>query len=131
MKILDIISKTPEVIVERTGKPHPHHDAVHQGFSRQRDPGGYYPSYHQYRTGMAISMADGSKKKLNVDHESWMGPYWTFHPYTDVEHDMIQQTKRSVPTEYDQVKPRTPSKEPNEIHRVSPVAAQKRNKYGI
>jgi len=123
--------RAKEFLSEQTGKPHEHHDAVHQGFSRQRDPGGYYPSYHQYRTGMAMAMADGSNKKLDVDHESWMGPFWTFHPYTDKEHDMVQQVKRVIPTEYDQVKPRTPSREPHDTHHTSPVAKHKKNKYGI
>jgi len=111
-----------EFIVERTGVTHPHHDAVHQGFSKQRDPGGYYPTYHQYRTGMALGMADGGDDKIDIDHESWMGPYWTFHPYTDKEHDMIKQVTKSIPTEYHQVRPRTPSAEPEDTHKVSPVA---------
>ena len=123
--------RAKEFIVERTGTPHEQHNAVHQGFSRQRDPGGYYPSYHQYRTGMALSMSDGSNKKLDIDHESWMGPFWTFHPYTDIEHDMVQQVKKVIPTEYEQVKPRSASKEPSDTHKVSPVAQPKRNKYGI
>ena len=123
--------RAKEFIVERTGSPHEQHDSVHQGFSRQRDPGGYYPSYHQYRTGMALAMADGSKDKLDIDHESWMGPFWTFHPYTDKEHDMVQQVKRVIPTEYEQVRPRTPSKEPGDTHNVSPVAAKKKNRYGV
>jgi hypothetical protein len=113
--------RAKDFIVERTGTTHPHHDAVHQGFSRQRDPGGYYPTYHQYRTGMAIGMADGSNAPLDVDHESWMGPYWTFHPYTDKEHDMVQQVKKVIPTEYDQVRPRSKSREPDGVHKVSPV----------
>jgi hypothetical protein len=123
--------RAKEFITEHTGTPHEQHDAVHQGFSRQRDPGGYYPTYHQYRTGMALAMADGSNDKLDVDHESWMGPFWTFHPYTDIEHDMVQQVKKVIPTEYDQVKPRSASKEPGDTHKVSSVAKSKRNRYGV
>lgn len=123
--------RAKEFIVERSGKPHEHHDAVHQGFSRQRDPGGWFPSYHQLRTGMALAMADGSKEKLDLDHESWMGTMWTLHPYTDKEHEMIQQVHSAIPTEYHQIRPRTPSKEPDDVHRVSPVANKKKNKYGI
>jgi len=123
--------RAKEFIVERTGTTHPQHDAVHQGFSRQRDPGGYNPSYHQLRTGIALSMADGSNKKLDIDHESWMGPYWTFHPFTDIEHNMVNQVKKIVPTEYHQVRPRTPSREPIDTHKVSPVAQSKRNKHGV
>jgi len=123
--------RAKEFIVERTGRPHPHHDSVHQGFSRQRDPGGYYPSYHQYRTGMALAMANGGNNKLDIDHESWMGPFWTLHPFTDIEHKMINQVKKVIPTEYDQVRPHTPSREPKDTSTVSPVNKPKRNKYGI
>ena len=60
--------------------------------------------------------------KIDIDHESWMGPYWTFHPYTDIEHDMIKQVNKVIPTEYTQVKPRTKSKEPQGTYTVSPVS---------
>jgi hypothetical protein len=119
---MELTMRAKEFIVERTGVTHPEHDAVQQGFSRQRDTGGYYPSYHQYRTGMAITMANGSNDKIDIDHESWMGPYWTFHPYTDIEHDMIKQVNKVIPTEYTQVKPRTKSKEPQGTYTVSPVS---------
>jgi hypothetical protein len=114
--------RAKEFIVERSGHTHPEHEAVHQGYSRQRDPGGYYPTYHQYRTGMAITMADGTDAKINIDHESWMGPFWTFHPYTDVEHRMVAQVRQVIPTEYAQVRPRSPSREPDSVYTVSPVS---------
>jgi hypothetical protein len=60
-----------------------------------------------------------------------MGPFWTFHPYTDIEHAMVQQVKKVIPTEYKQVKPRSASKEPNDTSILSPVAQPKKNKYGI
>ena len=123
--------RAKEFIFESTGTTHEEHDAVHQGFSRQRDPGGYNPSYHQYRTGLALAMANGSNEKLDIDHESWMGPFWTFHPYTDIEHKMVNQVKKVIPTEYDQVKPRSPSREPETVHKISPVAAKKKNRYGV
>jgi hypothetical protein len=80
---------------------------------------------------MALAMADGSNDKLDVDHESWMGPFWTFHPYTDIEHKMVNQVKKVIPTEYDQVKPRSASKEPDDTGKLSPVSKTKKNKYGI
>jgi hypothetical protein len=114
--------RAKEFIVEHTGEPHPEHDAVHQGFSKQRDPGGFYPTYHQYRTGMAIGMADGSNKPLDIDHESWVGPYWTFHPYTNEEHKMVKQVTKVIPTEFHQIRARTKSVEPDGTHKISPVS---------
>jgi hypothetical protein len=123
--------RAKEFIVERTGHTHPDHDAVHQGFSKQRDPGGYYPTYHQYRTGIAIGMADGSDNPIDVDHESWMGPYWTFHPYSDKEHDMIDQVRKTIPTDHYQVRPRTPSAEPSDTNKISPTPDWNPNKREV
>jgi hypothetical protein len=123
--------RAKDFIVERTGKHHPHHDAVHQGVSKDRDPGGYYPSYHQLRTGLALAMADGSKDKIDIDHESWMGPYWTQHPYTEVEHNMYKQARKAIPTEHHQVLPWAKSAEPDDTHKVSPVAKHPKNQHGI
>ena len=116
---------------KRVGNHHDHHAAVHQGISKVRDPGGWFPSYHQIRTGMGLSMADGSDKPLHLDTESWMGPYWTQHPYTEVEHNMFKQVRKSVPTEHHEVLPWSKSSEPSDTHKVSPIAKSKRNKYGV
>ena len=123
--------RAKEFLSERTGSTHPHHDAVQQGISRDRDPGGYYPTYHQYRTGMALAMSDGSNKPLDVDHESWMGPFWTQHPYTEVEDKMLKQVRKVIPTQHQEVAPWRKSTEPTDTHKVSPVAKSKRKKYGI
>jgi len=121
-----------EFITERTGQHHPEHKAVAQGTRRVRDPGGYYPSYHQYRTGIVLGMMTGDgKTPTNVDHESWMGPYWTQHPYTEVEHNMFRDARKVIPTEDHEVLPWSKSKEPDEIHKISPVAAKKKNKHGV
>jgi hypothetical protein len=120
-----------EFLSERTGKHDKNHASVHAGVSKDRDPGGFYPSYHQLRTGIALAMADGSNNKLNVDHESWMGPYWTQHPYTEEEYNMFKQVRKAVPTEHHQVLPYEKSAEPDDTHKVSPVAKPKKNKYGI
>jgi hypothetical protein len=123
--------RAKEFLSERTGKHDNNHASVHTGVSKGRDPGGFYPSYHQLRTGIALAMADGTNNKLNVDHESWMGPFWTQHPYTEEEHNMFKQVRKAVPTEHHQVLPYEKSAEPDDTHKVSPVAKHKKNKYGI
>jgi hypothetical protein len=44
---------------------------------------------------------------------------------------MVQQVKKVIPTEYEQVKPRSASKEPDDTNKTSTVAKSKKNKYGI
>jgi len=116
---------------KKIGKHHPEHKAVHTGIAKVRDPGGWYPSYHQMRTGMALAQADGKGNKVELDSESWMGPFWTQHPYTEEEHNMFKQVRKAVPTEHHQVLPYEKSAEPDDTHKVSPVAKNKKNKYGI
>jgi hypothetical protein len=123
--------RAKEFLSERTGKHHPDHAAVQQGTGVERDPGGYYPNYHQLRTGLALAVADGSKKKIDMDHESWMGPFWTTHPFTEVEHNMFKQARQTIPTEHHQRTPWSKSTEPDGGNKSSPVAKPKKNKYGI
>jgi hypothetical protein len=124
--------RAKEFIIEATGSHHEHHVAVHQGIRRSRDPGGYYPSYHQMRTGIVVGMMDGSgKTPANIDHESWMGPYWTQHPYTEVEHNMFKDARKVIPTEDHEVLPWKKSQEPDDTHKISPVAKHPKNKHGI
>jgi hypothetical protein len=104
---------------------------VHTGIAKVRDPGGWFPSYHQMRTGMALAQADGKDSPVELDSESWMGPFWTQHPYTEQEYDMFQQVRKNIPTEYHKVLPWAKSAEPTDTHKTSTVAARKKNKYGI
>jgi hypothetical protein len=116
---------------KKIGKHHDHHASVHKGISVDRDPGGWYPSYHQMRTGMALAQADGKNSPINVDSESWMGPFWTQHPYTKEEYDMFAQVRKHIPTEHYQRLPWSDSKEPDDTSKQSPVAKPKKNKHGI
>ena len=123
--------RAKEFITETTGKHHAHHAAVHRGIGKSRDPGGYNIPYHQLRTGVALAIADGSPRKLDVDHESWMGAFWTDHPFTEVEHNMLNQVRKIVPTEHEQINPWKDSEEPEDTNKVSPVRKFVNNKYGI
>ena len=115
-----------EFIIETTGKPHKHHASVQQGFGRVRDPGGYYPTYHLNRLMMATAMSDGKNKdSIVIDHESWIGPFNSLHPYTELEHNMIKHAMDKIPSEYQQVNPWSKSQEPDDVHRISPVTGFK------
>jgi hypothetical protein len=111
-----------EFLNESTGKPHDHHSTVQKGFAKVRDPGGYNPTYHLNRLMMATAMSDGKDpSSIKMDHESWIGPFNSVHPYTEEEHNMIQHATKIVPSEYSQVNKWSKSQEPNDIHRTSPV----------
>jgi len=124
--------RAKEFITEHTGKHHDNHMVAAQGTRKVRDPGGYYPSYHQMRMGIVVGTMDGKGNiPKNVPHESWMGPYWTQHPWTEIEHKMFQDAKKVIPTEDHEVIPWKKSEEPSDTHKVSPIAKSKKNKYGI
>lgn len=125
MALRDINMRASEFITEAKGKIHPEHSGVQRSVSKSRDPGGYYPSYHQLRTGMALAGADGSHNKIDMDEESWIGPHWSQHPYTEVEHKMLQQVRKTIPTEHHQIQPWSKSQEPDDTHKTSPVSTFK------
>jgi glucose-6-phosphate isomerase len=76
-------------------------------------------------------MADGSNKHLDLDHESFQGPAWSEQPYTEVEHNMLKQARKAVPTAHKQLIPFKKSAEPDDTHKVSSVATKTKNRYGV
>jgi seryl-tRNA synthetase len=115
--------RATEFIVEGEGKMHHHASNVSQGAHKMRDVGGYDRVYHMNRIMMAMAMADGKNKKpIKMDSSSWVEKYNTAHPYTEEEHNMMHQAMATIPTEHHEVVPFSKSREPNDIHKVSPVA---------
>lgn len=117
--------RAKEFIVETKpeGKMHPHHANVGQGVSKSRDVGGYDRVYHMNRLMMAMGMADGkSEKPVEMDSASWTEKYNTHHPYTEEEHNMIKSALNTIPTDSKEITPWSKSIEPNDTHKVSPVA---------
>lgn len=55
--------------------------------------------YEFNRIGMAVASTDGSFVP-NMNSESWVGRYNTAHPYTEVEHDMLERAYQAVGSEY-------------------------------
>jgi hypothetical protein len=87
--------------------------------------------YTAYRLGMAVAGADGTNK-LDIDPKSWVGKKKSTHPYTQSESDMLKQAYKAVGADYTDInKGDMESKELDTTNNVSPVAKNKRNKYGV
>lgn len=115
--------RASEFVTEgRKGTIHPEHEAVMPGVHRTRDVGGYDRIYHMNRMGMALAMADGkSTDAVDMDEAAWSEKYNTIHPYSKEEDNMVAQAMKTVPTEHKHIVKDRSSKEPDTIHRVSPV----------
>ena len=118
--------RASEFLTEGEGKMHDQHSQATQGVMRVRDVGGYDRIYHMNRMGMAMAMADGkSHKPVDMDASSWTEKYNTLHPYTDEEENMIHQAMATIPTDHKHVSNSRDSKEPDHVHRISPVTGFK------
>jgi hypothetical protein len=122
--------RAQEFITETTGKHHPHHKAALKGVGINRDSPEADSAYHRLRTGMALAATDGTNVP-DVDHESFQGTYWTEYPYTKEEFDMFVQARKVIPSKHKQITPWKDSVEPDDTHKVSPVASKKKNRYGV
>ena len=87
--------------------------------------------YTMYRLGMAAASTDG-KVAPNMDAKSWIGKTKAAFPYTQEEQDMLKKAYKAVGASHkDLNNGDMKSKELDSTHKVSPVAAPKRNKYGV
>jgi len=110
------------------GKMHKDHEDATPGPGSYiaRDVGGYDRVYHMNRFMMAAGMADGkSTKKVKMDVASPTEKFNGIHPYTDEEHKMVKAAMKTVPGEYHRMaKPGKP-KEPDGVHKISPISGFK------
>jgi len=87
--------------------------------------------YTAYRLGMAVAGANG-KDPIDMKAKSWIGKKKSTHPYTQEEQDMLKQAYEAVGAKYEDLNNGDmKSRELDSTHKVSPVAAPKRNKYGV
>ena len=126
--------KITEIIIE--GKTTPldaDHEAAHPGdIFRARDIGGYDRVYHMNRLMMAMAKADGkSTKAVDSPADTWFEKYNTIHPYTKEESNMVKSAMKTVPTDGKEVSSDSKSHEGSDVHKVSPHARPKKNKYGV
>ena len=127
MKINEIISES------KTTELDPDHEAAHTGnIVRARDVGGYDRVYHMNRLLMAMAKADGkSTKAVDSPADTWFEKYNTIHPYTDEETNMVKSALKTVPSQAQFVSKDKKSREPDHVHRTSPVNPKKKNRYGV
>ena len=124
--------KINEVIVEGHDGKKPAYYTSDTGQVKFRDKGGYDRTYHLNRIMMATAMADGKDEKpLDMDQSSWVEKYNIAHPYTEIEHKMLKQAFATIDSEVEHVEPDHKSKELPDTHFMSPVAARKKNRYGV
>lgn len=97
-------------------------------------PGGYKfkddgtdRTYHLNQIMKAVAMADGSSTKaLKMDDESFVGKNNVAYPYSDLEHNMMQQAFNTVsPTQAKQMIKGRESKELDSVNKNSPIKPRK------
>ena len=83
-------------------------------------------TYHLNQIMKAVAMADGSSTKaLKMDDESFAGKNNVAYPYSDLEHNMMQQAFNTVsPTQAKSMIKGRDSSELDIVNKTSPVASR-------
>ena len=89
-----------EFIAERDGKIGTRRQAATRGLTIFGDSERANSDYTLNRVMMAVAMADGSGKALDMDEKSWIGKKRGAYPYTEIEHEMLKQAFRAAGAEY-------------------------------
>ena len=114
------------IFEEKTGKMEKSSSKASTGTESVRDPEGLDRINHLNRLAMAMAMADGkSDTKIKMDPYSWAARSNTIHPYTELEHRMVKQAMKVVPTANKHLVSDHHSRESDEIHHTSPVSSFK------
>lgn len=124
MRLHEILNETENKDQGIPGKVEPEYDAVSPGVSafkqlRNTDP------YMQYRMGVAMAVVDKP-----MDQESAQAENLVVAPYSDADAEIMKKAARIMgvtPTTVAKKK----SSEPAGTNTASPVAAPKRNRYGV
>ena len=84
-------------------------------------------TYHLNQIMKAVAMADGSSTKaLKMDDESFAGKNNVAYPYSDLEHNMMQQAFNTVsPTQAKAMIKGRESKELDSVNKNSPIKPRK------
>lgn len=121
-----------EFVTEGTkGKLHSDHAHAFHKTITYNDGHGAGFDYNFNRVGMAVAMSDGSNKKLDINDRTWFHHDNVAVPYTDEEEAMLKQAFKAVKTDVNPVVTDHRSSEPNHVNNASPVAAKKKNRYGV
>jgi hypothetical protein len=124
--------KINEVIVEATvGKLSKRQQQPTSGLNKFTDGDRWNGDYTLYRLGLAVAATDG-KTVPDTDKESWVGKWKVAAPYSQADQDMLEKAYQAVGAKYQDVnKGDMRSQELESTYKASPVAAKKKNKYGI
>jgi hypothetical protein len=115
-----------EFIIEgKKGSVPKRHDKAQPGAYKFTD-NGTDRTYHLNQIMKAVAMADGSSTKaLKMDDESFVGKHNIAYPYSDLEHNMMQQAFNTVsPTQAKQMIKGRDSSELDIVNKTSPVASR-------
>lgn len=124
--------KIREVISEATaGKLKPRQQQPSRGIHKFTDAERWNSDYKQYRLGLALAETDGITPP-GVDYESWYGRWKTAHPYTQQEADMLKLAYAATKVAYQDLNNGDlRSQELESTNKISPIAPQKKNRYGV
>lgn len=87
--------------------------------------------YTMYRLSLALACSDGVKP-IEMDAKSWIGKKKSAHPYSDIEHEMLRHAYAVVGANHEDLNHGDmDSLEAEDTNKVSPVAAKKKNRYGV
>ena len=82
--------------------------------------------YTLNRVMMAVAIADGSGKPIDMDAKSWAGKKRTASPYTEVEQQMLIQAYKAAGADYEDLnKGDLDSEEHPAVNTTSPIEAFK------
>ena len=124
--------KINEVITEESiGKLSKRQQQPTRGLNKFTDGDHWNSDYTLYRLGLAVAATDG-KSVPDTDKESWVGKWKVTAPYSQADQDMLKKAYQAVGADYEDVNHGDMrSQELEGTHKASPVAARKKNKYGV
>jgi hypothetical protein len=124
--------KINEVIIEASvGKLSKRQQQPTRGLNKFTDGDHWNSDYTLYRLGLAVASTDG-KTDPDTDKESWVGRWKVTAPYSQADQEMLEKAYKAVGAEYEDVnKGDMRSQELESTGKQSPVAARKKNKYGV
>ena len=124
--------KINEVITEATvGKLTKRQQQSTRGLNKFTDGDRWNGDYTLYRLGLAVASTDG-KSVPDTDKESWVGKWKVAAPYTQADQDMLERAYEAVGAKHEDLNHGDMrSQELEGTNKSSPVAAKKKNKYGV
>ena len=125
MKVYDIITEV------RQPTPTKRQSQSTKGMNVYGDVEKANSDYVAFKLGQAMASTDG-KTKPDIDGKSWHGKKKTIYPYTKEEQAMFVQAAKVVGADYEDLNHGDlRSLELDSTNKTSPVAARKKNKYGV